>query len=336
MILNRDVRVMYCKKCGKEIEDGSKFCIECGERIETEFSENSVITQEKKEDSCKSTLTNVDLPLILNVSCGGLVGSLKFFSDRMEFVYKKKKNLSVETYHYYNIINVSADNALQILNLVIETRDSEKMFFTIENEKSYDVYEQKAKQINEIKGSSPSFEELGFTLSNMDKELNENKKKRKSEIGKKIATFFTQYKNFNKLSLMNKIVHIALPLIIVVLTLGFWSGDSATDEDYMSSAKTAVSSQLKAPSTASYSDVKIVDKDDYGRVLVTMAVDAQNGFGAYVHSYYAVVIKSYDTDTDKFVYYPNAIQRWTTSGYEEIYIEAAKDAVNWGEPLEED
>lgn len=333
MILNKGVRVVFCKKCGKEIEDSSKFCIECGEKIEEEDIQLQVQTSEKADDN---HLNDGDLPMSIDVSRGGLVGSLKFFSDRMEFVYEKKKDLSVETYHYYNIISVSADNALQILNLVIETRDSDKMFFTIENEKSYDVYVEKAKQINEIKGTSPSFEELGFTLSDMDKELNENKEKRKSEIGKKIATFFTQYKTFGKLSLMNKIVHITLPLIIVILALGFWGDDGATDEDYISSAKTAVSEQLKAPSTASYSDVKIVDKDEYGRVLVTMAVDAQNGFGAYIRSYYAVVIKSYDTDTDRFVYYPNAIQRWTTSGYEDIYIEAAKNAVNWDEPLEED
>lgn len=48
---------MYCKHCGKEIEDGSKFCNYCGgeqesqEPIQTESLETSTITDSETQST---------------------------------------------------------------------------------------------------------------------------------------------------------------------------------------------------------------------------------------------------------------------------------------------
>lgn len=144
------------------------------------------------------------------------------------------------------------------------------------------------------------------------------------------------YKNFKNLSLKQKLVRIAIPVIVLIIIISILIPNGPSDEDYIADAKTAVSEKLKSPATAMYSNEKIVDEDDYGRVLVTLTVDAQNSFGAYVRENYAVVIESHDTSTDKFVYYPNGIEHWTEDYLEEVCIEGAKMAANWNEPLEDD
>ena len=146
------------------------------------------------------------------------------------------------------------------------------------------------------------------------------------------------YKNFKNLTLKQKLIRIVIPVIVLIIIISIIVPKGPSDEDYISSARTAVSEKLKSPATAMYSNEKIVDEDDYGRVLVTLTVDSQNSFGAYVRENYAIVIKSYDTSTDKFVFYPTATQHWSSEFdfLEDELIEAAKKSANWNEPLEND
>lgn len=143
------------------------------------------------------------------------------------------------------------------------------------------------------------------------------------------------YKNFKNLSLKQKLIRIAAPAIILIIIILIFVPKGPSDEDYILCAHSAVSDLLKSPSTATYSNEEVVEKDDYGRVLVTLSVDSQNSFGAYVRTNFAVVIESYDTSTEKFVYYPNGIQKWTDDYLKEVCIEGAKIAANWNEPLKE-
>lgn len=156
---------------------------------------------------------------------------------------------------------------------------------------------------------------------------------RREDLKQQIIKWFSDYKNFKNLSLKQKLIRIAIPVIVLVIIISILVPNGPSDEDYISSARAAVSDTLKSPATATYSNEKIVDEDDYGRVLVTLTVDSQNSFGAYIRTNYAVVIGSYDTSTDEFVYYPNGIQTWTDNYLEELCIESAKTAANWNEPL---
>ena len=317
---------MNCKNCGKEIEANSKFCTECGIEVKEAL--------EKTGEQAIDSLTDKNLIEILSVN-RFVSGKLSIYTDRLEFDFNRNNTDIKEVYHYYNIKSITTDNSFKIPSLVVETTDNEKMFFNIQDENPVDINE-KALLINQAKAGSPSLEELGLTAEDMEKELKENKEKRKSDTTKKALNFLSQYKSFGSLSLKDKILHIALPLVIIFVLIGIFSSGGASDEDYISCAQTVINQQLKSPSTATYSNAKVVEKDDYGRVLVTLCVDAQNSFGAYIRNYYAIVIEEYDPDTEKFDYYPNGITRWTDEQLEDIYIDSAKAASHWNEPIEND
>lgn len=75
------------------------------------------------------------------------------------------------------------------------------------------------------------------------------------------------------------------------------SYSGATDDDYISAAKTVVSNHLKNPSTAQYNSVSIYEKDDYGRAIVRVDVSAQNSFGGWARETWYVCIQSIDSSS---------------------------------------
>lgn len=109
------------------------------------------------------------------------------------------------------------------------------------------------------------------------------------------------------------------------------------DIHYLSAAKQLVGEQLKSPSTAVYSEEEIVEKDDYGRVLVRLTVDAENGFGATIRNYAAVVILKYNEDEETFRYSRyNAVQLYENKSSQATVEEMMKSMNDWNEPLSDD
>lgn len=109
------------------------------------------------------------------------------------------------------------------------------------------------------------------------------------------------------------------------------------EEHYFSAAEQLVSENLKSPSTALYSEEEIVEEDDYGRVLVRLAVDAENGFGATIRNYAAVVIVDYDEDEETFRYNPYfAVQLYGSKSSQENVEDVVKSNNNWNEPFSDD
>ena len=109
------------------------------------------------------------------------------------------------------------------------------------------------------------------------------------------------------------------------------------DEDYISAAETIISKQLKAPSTAIYSDENIEAQDDYGRTIVSLTVESQNSFGGYVTNTCYVLIESYDTEEDTFTY--NAATGVYISdfgdSFSDTYISRLKESTDWNKPSDE-
>ena len=133
----------------------------------------------------------------------------------------------------------------------------------------------------------------------------------------------------------NKLIIKILPILIILAVYLTFCG-RVSDADYIGCAKTIISEHLNSPSTAKWSNEKILERDDYGRVLVTLTVDSQNGFGAYVRDNVAVVIISYDKKTGEFFYNEGAIQSWKDSEKDlsEMAINFSKTISNWNEPIE--
>lgn len=113
----------------------------------------------------------------------------------------------------------------------------------------------------------------------------------------------------------------------------------ANDKDLIKCAETVVSKQLKSPGSAVYSNENVVERDNYGRALVTLTVDSQNGFGAYLRENFIVIIANYNKSTGKFIVHSeNGIQSYQDGDefLKDTLIESAKTASNWGNPLNDD
>lgn len=109
--------------------------------------------------------------------------------------------------------------------------------------------------------------------------------------------------------------------------------NQVSDESYFSIAQQIVSYGLKAPSSAQYSDMSIEEVDTQGRRLITMAVDAENTFGAMVRNYYAIIVQKADTKGN-FSYNPNfAAQEYSVAQKSNV-IAIMKRLNRWDLPME--
>lgn len=260
---------------------------------------------------------------------------LRVYKDRFECILIRNKQEVSVVYHYYNVKSVCADKFMKGDRIVVKLVNDSELFFFLNNA-STEEYQELATLLSELKENAPTIEELGISEEEALHELKDNKEKSKYELTKKIGKFISEYKNFKELELMNKILHIAVPIICLILLFNIFGGGQGSKQDYIDCAKTVVSRQLRSPSTAMFYGEEILDEDKYGRVLVRICVEAQNGFGGYVKNTFLVVITDYNDSTEEFIH-GNAIsydvgEEWLEDGF----IEQAKSASNWGEPLSED
>lgn len=121
--------------------------------------------------------------------------------------------------------------------------------------------------------------------------------------------------------------------IAIALVISVFSDSEVTDDEYIGCAETIILDGLKSPSTAKFSEGKVLEKDSYGRALVTLTVDAQNSFGAYLRNKYALVIESYDKKTGEFTYRKNCIVDLDDGDLLKFTVEYLKQVSNWDEPL---
>ena len=68
-------------------------------------------------------------------------------------------------------------------------------------------------------------------------------------------------------------------------------------------AQTLISNSLRSPSTTKWNKQEVVDRDEYGRYLVYLDFEAQNGFGGYERLYYYVILQDVEQD-GHFTYTP--------------------------------
>lgn len=130
-----------------------------------------------------------------------------------------------------------------------------------------------------------------------------------------------------KKNLLATIVSFGVVVLYILIKICVWRmGDAKSAAQVDSAVKTGaqaiVREQLKAPSTAAFSNVEIEDKDEYGRYLVTLTVDAQNGFGAMLRSQWVVVLRY--TGGDRYSYNRN----FAAMEYETLR------KLSWNDPME--
>lgn len=120
---------------------------------------------------------------------------------------------------------------------------------------------------------------------------------------------------------------------VVLIAKGCMGGPN--NSTVISCAESLISQQLKAPSTASYSNAKIIDHDNYGRYLVYAEVNAQNSFGAYLHSSYVVLL--WNVKKNGECTYNSLFSVESLDSMDESTAESElKSLENWGKPLSSD
>lgn len=93
----------------------------------------------------------------------------------------------------------------------------------------------------------------------------------------------------------------------------------ATTNTIVSCAKTLINNELRSSSTAVWGKCEKVDEDNYGRCLVYVSLEAQNGFGAYSKLNYFVVLQ-YVESNGEFTYKPYGYRHeLTVYGAQSVY-----------------
>ena len=364
---------MICPNCGKDVGD-SKFCTYCGTAIssneiaETESEkfteetkteatvntedvsvENEPVTEESPEvipekandgnDSKanettgepdtqpieKETTVSNEVLLTTNAGYGFKQGTLNLYSDKLEFTHPQ----GTMSYPISDIIKVRKSLGC----LEITTHDNKTVSFGYNGNL---VDQWVAKMIRMI----PE-ENLNMSVENNAESVTSNNTNVSQQIPdikqvgiEKAKEVIENYKNIKTQPKWKKIVYIALPIIILLVFIKVIGGGSGGDKYYIQAAEQVVSEQLRSPSTASFSSVKVVDKDKYGRALISMTVDAQNGFGAYIRDNYVVVI--YDVNKREGTFRYVSPQSYKNSFLEDAVISSMKKQADWDEPLDSD
>lgn len=117
-------------------------------------------------------------------------------------------------------------------------------------------------------------------------------------------------------------------IILIVIVLALFGSCGTSKSEVISAARSIVSDNLKAPSTATFSNETIVDEDNYGRYCVYLSVDAQNSFGSYIRNNYYVVLRI-DGDMYYWSQYFAVHSVDSQNSYDEEFI---KNINNWGNP----
>ena len=140
---------------------------------------------------------------------------------------------------------------------------------------------------------------------------------------------------------LKKIISIFAVILVVIIgvsSMGIFDGSSPlssgpSNSNYIEAAKIAIRDDggLKSPSQAKFYGGKVVEKDNYGRALVTITVDAMNSYGGYKQYDYIVIITSFDTETSQFTYSKMSIMTYNDVLYDTV-ASVAKNYANWNQP----
>lgn len=171
--------------------------------------------------------------ICLPIAIGGLV----------LFIYGKKRKKLIDNFSQY-IQYMEAQEVVSINELSTEMGRSEEVILKELGElleKQYFVNMIIDYSSNEIKMLAKNGEEKKHTESesvikdedsvdidseNVKQEAEDNKERSKSELVKKLGKFVSEYKNFKKLTLVNKIMHIVMPILLLILIINVISGDN--------------------------------------------------------------------------------------------------------------
>ena len=153
------------------------------------------------------------------------------------------------------------------------------------------------------------------------------------EKGAEFAGDVKDFKNLPKRK-RKKVIVTLCGIVIALFIITRFIGNEPKEEYVVNAARNVVNEQLIAPGTAIYSGEEILEKDDYGRYLVYLDVDAENSYGAKVRSEWCVVV--FSVTKDDFHYNNQASYVNSYSGTDvksELAISTLKEFNDWDKPF---
>ena len=174
-------------------------------------------------------------------------------------------------------------------------------------------------------------------IQNMSNEERKERAKQYVNTAKeKGAEFAGDVKAFKNLSKRKRVIVTLCGIVVALFIITRFIGNEPKEEYVVNAARNVVDKQLIAPATAIYSGEEILEKDDYGRYLVYLNVDAENGYGAKVRSEWCVIV--FSVTKDDFHYNNQASYVNSYSGTDvksELAISTLKEFNDWDKPLED-
>lgn len=128
------------------------------------------------------------------------------------------------------------------------------------------------------------------------------------------------------------LLSLGIVLFLIIRLVSFLHLGGPSDQTIFNCAQTVINMELKSPSSASYSNDKILDHDSYGRYIVYANVDAQNSFGAYLRGSYVALVWNVQSN-GKFTYNPLISAVSLDSMTQDTAVQLLKEENDWGKPL---
>jgi len=294
---------MFCKNCGTEIQEGDKFCGKCGAKIEyqnlpDEIKENVKLNQEdqnkSKEDIKKLNDDTANLSKNKNRKLLKKIGIICIIFAMLLGTYIGVNNFIKEK---ERIARIEREEKLKVelpdvIGKTMEEAEKELSKLELNVEKCCDNY-------LDLAGKDPT-----SIVKKVTKDYGSIKA---GDILKKGDTIeiWGRSQKWEEEQQEKK-------------AKGYRSSPATTDT-IISCAKTLIDNSLRSSSTAKWGTCEKIDEDNYGRCLVYVSLEAQNGFGAYSKLNYFVILQ-YVKSNGEFTYKPySCMHELTVYGAQSVY-----------------
>ncbi len=294
---------MFCSNCGKEVNEQEKFCRHCGATVTND-----------------STESNISFDVILTNAGTNQVETIKVIREETGMSLKEAKEIvdnAPKTIKYNVTKEIAEDIKVKLakvgagaeLQHSIKTSNNAESQTEVKTEEKPKKKKSKKKTIltvvvvlflliaiagsddnqstNTTVATSTNAVETENKVAEQNQERTDEKESQQTET-KDNSTTSTENTNKKNTNDNNSV--------------GTTSTNKAKKENVINAAQSAVSKNLRSSSTARWGKTQIVDEDNYGRYMVYVDLEAQNGFGGYEKCYFLVIVfdvkdESYRTNT---------------------------------------
>lgn len=307
---------MICKKCGNEVKEGEKFCSKCGYRINNEEAINknqANSTNKNKQSKLKNILGKITGQTKMNE-----LQDLKERGVITEQEFKKSKNKIFIKVCIIEVLILILIPTIIVGCVMVKQEIDNK----IEKSKEVQVPNLVGKTLADAKSELSNLElnieaQYPSLYSDSPEAIIQSQDNSEGSILKKGNTVKVTAKTQEQLDKEKQEQEERKRKEAEAKEKGYRSSPAKSDT-IVSCAKTLINNELRSSTTARWGQCEKVDEDNYGRCLVYVSLEAQNGFGAYSKLNYFVILQ-YVESNGEFTYKPYGYKHELTTFGSSVY-----------------